>query len=109
MNASRNDCISGYIPGFGDSSTSGVKSYLGQLKAQTLSGTTSTTAGVTTSVAHKLGAVPAFILISPIMSAGAVTAKHTVSQATASAATSSVFYVVGSKASLKFRAFLMLA
>jgi len=108
MSTSRGDSVSGYLPGF--SGASGVKVRLNEFKGQTISGTC-ISAGVTYAKTHQLGAVPAMVLVTPLLVEGdAVTtvSAGVVGQAAASAATSAAFYVIGNKDGIKYRAFVLL-
>jgi len=105
---SRGDCISGYYPNMGG--TSGVKSYLSNLKAQVISGTI-ISANVAYAVNHQLGKVPAFIGITPKLAVNEAknwTSGAVVGQSAASAATTSKFYVIGNKGGVKYTAFLLI-
>jgi len=107
-NPSRGDAISGYYPHF--DGTSGIKSYLTNLKAQVISGTI-ISGEVTYAKAHQLGAVPKGIFVTPILTEANVDVTisgATVGEANASAATSTYFYVIGNVDGLKYRAFLLL-
>jgi len=104
---SRGDSPSSYMPGSGGSS--GIKSYLINLKAQAISGTC-ISAGVAYAVSHQLGKVPAAVLFSPkLVAADAVTtvSAGVVGEANASAMTSAKFYVIGNKDGIKYRAFVI--
>ena len=107
-NPSRGDSPSGYYPHF--DGTSGIKSYLANLKAQVISGTV-ISGEATYAIAHQLGAVPKGIFITPILTEANVNVTisgGTVGEAVASAATSTHFYVIGNVDGIKFRAFLLL-
>lgn len=105
---SRGDAISGYYPHF--DGTSGIKSYLTNLKAQVISGTI-ISGEVTYAINHQLKAVPKGIFVTPMLTEANVDVDisgATVGQATASAATSAKFYVIGNVDGLKFNAFVIL-
>ena len=107
-NPSRGDSISGYLPGL--DGTSGIKIRLNEMKGQRISGACAAD-GVTYAVAHQLGAVPAMVLISPILTEANVVCDisgGTVGEAAASAATTTHFYVIGNVDGIKYRAFLLL-
>jgi len=107
MGASRNDSVSGYLPGFGGAS--GVKIRKAELKSQVITGVC-VSAGVTYGVNHQLGAAPAFVAVMPSLVEGdAVTTVSggIVGLADASATTSSKFYVIGNKDGIKYKAFLL--
>ena len=108
MEPSRGDAISGYYPHFGD--TSGIKSYLTNLKAQVISGTI-ISGEATYAIPHQLGKIPAGIFITPILTEANVDVTisgGTVGEAAASAATKDNFYVIGNVDGLKFNAFVIL-
>lgn len=105
---SRGDCISGYFPGF--EGTSGVKVYKNNLKSQVISGTI-ISANVAYAVNHQLKLVPSFIGLTPMLPkdfAKNFTSGAVVALASASAATSAKFYVIGNKGGAKYRAFLLI-
>lgn len=105
---SRGDAISGYFPEM--SGPSGVKSYKDNLKCEVLSGTIANS-GVVYGITHHLGKVPSVVMVSPIGTPaalkGASTSANSVGEATVSAATTTKFYVAGSK-NAAFRAFLLI-
>lgn len=105
---SRGDSPSGYYPHF--DGASGIKSYLSNLKAQVISGTI-ISGEVTYAINHQLGAVPKGIFVTPMLTkvnVDVTISGATVGQATASAATSTKFYVIGNVDGLKFNAFVLL-
>jgi len=108
MGVSRGDCVSGYYPNM--AGTSGVKSYLSNLKAQVISGTI-LSANIPYAVTHNLGQTPAFVGITTRAAAAEqtdVSGSVTITESTASAATSAVFYVIGNKGGVKYNAFLLI-
>jgi len=108
MGTSRGDAISGYYAGF--EGTSGVKSYLKDIKAQVVSGTI-TSANVVTAVSHQLKKIPSYVGITPSFAADQAknfTSGAVVGVAAASAATSAVFYVIGNKVSVKYKALVII-
>lgn len=105
---SRGDSISGYFPSM--EGTSGLKSYLSNLKAQVISGTI-ISANVAYAKAHQLGLAPKFIGITPKLAvdqAKNFTSGVVIGQSAASAATTTNFYVIGNKAGVKYTAFLLI-
>lgn len=105
---SRGDSISGYLPGFGG--VSGVKVRLNELKGQVISGIC-ISGEVTYAVAHQLGAIPSMVLLAPLLTAAQAVctlSAGVVSQAVASASTSTHFYVVGNLDGIKYKAFVLL-
>jgi hypothetical protein len=107
MGASRNDSVSGYLPGFGGAS--GVKVRKNELKSQVIEGTI-ISAGVTYAVTHALGEAPALVNVNPSLVEGdAVTtvSAGVVGEADASAATTTKIYVIGNKDGIKYKAFLL--
>lgn len=107
-NPSRGDSPSGYYPHF--DGTSGIKSYLVNLKAQVISGTI-ISGEATYAKAHQLGAIPKGIFITPILTEANVDVTisgGTVGEAAASAATSANFFVIGNVDGIKYNAFLIL-
>lgn len=108
MGTSRGDCISGYYPNMGG--TSGVKSYLSNLKAQVLSGSV-LSANIVYAKTHNLGKVPSFIGITPSLAvdqAKNFTSGAVVALSQASAATSAVYYVIANLKGVKYKAFLII-
>jgi len=81
-----------------------------KMRVESVSGTF-ISAGVAQAIAHTLAVVPSLVQVVPLYAKADVLSGTTgivIGQAAASAATSAVFYVIGNKSAVKFKAFLVL-
>lgn len=107
---SRGESLSGYFPAFGP--RSGAKVFSANVKAAFLSGTI-VSGKITIAIAHGLGSKPKLVIVTPIhtLTQAISATSNSLSLASASAATTTNFYVIGNQkanVAMKYAAFVML-
>lgn len=101
--SSRGDAISGYNPAF----AKGAKVYGANIKGAQITGTI-ISSGITYGVNHGLSGIPSLVMVTVRSTKAHISAMATVGESSASARTSTKFYICGQPHGVKYVAYVQL-